>query len=93
MEFSVEPGHVYSCEGRDRTTSTVKWHVTRPGVNSVKVLVSDASSPEKKTLAAMAPTGEAATGDWVTAGVVIDLVDGDTGAPLASYTVDALPCD
>jgi ABC-type Fe3+-hydroxamate transport system substrate-binding protein len=91
--FTVDPADVYACEGRDRTVSVVKWDVKRPGVNSVKVLVSDTTDPEKKTLAAMAPVGEATTGNWVTAGVTIELVDGETGAELASHTVTALPCN
>ena len=93
VQFSVEPGVVHACEGQDRVTSTVRWDVTRPGVNAVKVLVSDATNPEKKTLANMAPKGEAATGDWVTQGVLFELVDADTGALLASYTVTSLPCN
>lgn len=93
VSFTVEPGNVYACEGRDRTTSVVKWNVSRPGVKWIKVLVSAADDPEKKTLAAMAPIGEASTGNWVAAGVKIELVDGDTGAELASHTVTALPCE
>ena len=90
--FSVEPANVYACAGRDRTTSVVKWNVTRPGVKFIKVLVSDAKNPEQKTLASMSPVGEASTGNWVAEGVKFELVDGDTGAELATHTVAALPC-
>jgi len=93
VTFSVEPANVYACEGRDRTTSVVKWDVQRPDVNSVKVLVSDAKNPEKKTLAVMSPKGEAKTGEWVIDGLVVELVNGESGAPLAKHTVAALPCN
>ena len=93
VTFSVEPANVYACEGRDRTTSVVKWDVQRPDVNSVKVLVSDAKNPEKKTLAVMSPKGEAKTGEWVIDGLVVELVNGDSGAQLAKHTVAALPCN
>ena len=93
VTFSVDPANVYACEGRDRTTSVVKWDVQRPDVNSVKVLVSDATNPEKKTLAVMSPKGEAKTGEWVIAGLLVELVDGETGKQLATHTVQALPCN
>ncbi|HPM56068.1 MAG TPA: hypothetical protein PK227_02860 [Thermomonas sp.] len=93
VTFSVEPANVYACEGRDRTTSVVKWDVQRPDVNSVKVLVSDATNPEKKTLAVMSPKGEAKTGEWVIAGLVVELVNAESGAQLAKHTVAALPCN
>lgn len=93
VTFSVEPANVFACEGRDRTTSVVKWDVQRPDVNSVKVLVSDSTNPEKKTLAVMSPKGEAKTGEWVIAGLLVELVDGETGKQLATHTVTALPCN
>lgn len=93
VTFSVEPANVYACEGRDRTTSLIKWNVQRPEVKSIKVLISDATNPEKKTLAAMAPVGEAKTGAWVVAGLQVELVDADSGKQLASHTVSALPCN
>lgn len=93
VAFSVDPANVYACEGRDRTTSVVKWDVQRPDVTSVKVLVSDATNPEKKTLAVMSPKGEAKTGEWVVAGLVIELVNAESGAQLAKHTVSALPCN
>lgn len=93
VTFSVEPANVFACEGRDRTTSIVKWDVKRPDVNWVKVLVSDITDPSKKTLAAMAPIGEATTGNWIAAGVTVELVNGETGAQLARHTVSALPCN
>lgn len=93
VKFSVEPANVYACEGRDRTTSLIKWDVQRPEVKSIKVLISDATNPEKKTLAAMAPLGEAKTGAWVIAGLQVELVDADSGKQLAIHTVKALPCN
>lgn len=92
VTFSVEPANVYNCEGRDRTISMVRWNVTRPGVNQIKVLVMGPGETEKKTLALMSPVGEAATGNWVAKGVRFELVDATTGDELASHVVDALPC-
>lgn len=92
VTFSVEPANVYNCEGRDRTTSMVRWNVTRPGVTQVKVLVMGPDDTEKKTLALMSPVGEAATGDWVAKGVRFELIDATTGDELASHVVDSLPC-
>ena len=93
VAFSVEPGSVYNCEGRDRTISTVKWNVTRPGVNEIKVQVMGPGDTQKKTLAVMRPVGEAATGNWVAKGVKFDLVNSETGEQLATYTVNSLPCN
>lgn len=93
VTFSVEPGSVYNCEGRDRTISTVRWNVTRPGVNEIKVLVMGPGDTEKKTLAVMRPIGEAETGNWVAKDVRFELVDSATGAELANYTVNSLPCE
>ena len=93
VSFSVEPGTVYNCEGRDRTTSTVKWNVTRPGVNEIKVQVMGPGDTEKKTLAVMRPVGEAPTGPWVAKDVKFDLVNSETGEELATYTVNSLPCE
>lgn len=93
VNFTVDPASVYNCEGRDRTTSMIRWNVTRPGVKQVKVLVIGPGDTQKKTLALMNPVGEAATGNWVAKGVRIELVDAETGAELASHVVDALPCE
>lgn len=93
VTFSVDPASVYNCEGRDRTISTVKWNVTRPGVNEIKVQVMGPGDTEKKTLAVMSPVGEAKTGNWVAKGVKFDLVDSATGEELATYTVNSLPCE
>ena len=93
VSFSVEPGVVYNCEGRDRTTSLVKWDVTRPGINEIKVQVIGPGDPEKKTLAVMSPKGEAPTGNWVAKGVIFTLVNSENGDELAKYTVTSLPCE
>ena len=92
VTFTVEPGVVYSCKGRDRTTSIVKWKVTRAGVSSIKVSVMGPDSPEKKLFAQLGPTGEATTGNWVTKGVKFQLVNANTGEELASYIISELPC-
>ena len=87
VTFSVEPGSVHACPGQDRATSTVTWDVQRPEVKQVKVLISDATTPGKKTLAMMAPQGEAKTGNWVVAGMTIELVNAEDGAMQARHTV------
>lgn len=91
--FSLDPANVYACKGRDRTETLVKWDVQRPEVKFVKVLVSDKTNTEKKTLAVMSPKGEAKTGPWAIDGLKVELVDGDTGKLLAEQTVTALPCN
>lgn len=93
-DFTVDPGQVFACEGRGRTTSTVKWAVKDPAVATVKILVSEKGSNERKTFAAGANVGEAVTGDWVVAGGRFFLVDGDGDRVLAQYEVPAaLPCN
>ena len=93
VSFSLDPANVYACKGRDRTETVVKWDVQRPEVKFVKVLVSDRTNTEKKTLAVMSPKGEAKTGPWAIDGLKVELVDGDTGKLLAEQTVTALPCN
>lgn len=91
--LSVEPGHVFACEGRDRTISTVKWEVTDPSVvGMVQVAVDSATDPERKSFAVGGATGEAVTGNWVGAGVRFHLVEMDTGRELATHVVTSSPC-
>ena len=91
-DFTVTPGHVFACEGRDHVTSTLKWLVKDPTVVTVKVLVGDRGTTERKTFAASASSGEAVTGNWVGDGTHFYLVDGATGKELASYEVPSHPC-
>lgn len=91
-DFTVEPGVVYACDGRDRVVSTVKWQVKDPSVTTVKVQVDTAEEPERKTFTAGGATGEAVTGEWVGKGVRFHLVDAATDKQLASYEVTSLPC-
>ena len=91
-DFTVTPGHVFACEGRDHVTSTVKWLAKDPAVVTIKVLVGDRGSSERKTFAASANLGEAVTGNWVGDGTHFYLVDGTTGKELASYEVRSYPC-
>lgn len=92
-DFTVDPGQVFNCEGRDRATSKVAWSVKDPAVVTVKILVADKGSDEKKTFAAGANVGEAMTGNWVAAGAHFFLVDGANEKVLASYEVPSLPCN
>lgn len=93
-DFTVEPGQVFACDGRDRVTSTVKWAVKDPAVTTVKILVGEQGGTERKNFAAGANMGEAVTGDWVVAGARFFLVDGKDDRALAEYQVPpALPCN
>ena len=91
-DFTVEPGQVFACDGRDRVISTVKWQVKDPSVATVKVEVDSAQESKRQTFAAGGNAGEARTGDWVVAGVRFHLIDGATDKELASYEVTSLPC-
>lgn len=91
-DFTVEPGEVFACDGRDRVISTVKWQVKDPSVATVKVEVDSAQGSERQTFAAGGNVGEARTGEWVVAGVRFHLIDGATNKELASYEVTSLPC-
>lgn len=92
-DFTVDPGQVFNCEGRDRATSNVKWSVKDPAIATVKILVSEKGSTETKTFAAGGNIGEAMTGNWVSAGVKFTLVDGKDEKVLASYEVPMLACN
>lgn len=92
-DFTVDPGQVFSCDGKDRTTSKVKWSVKDASVVTVKVLVGDKGASERKIFTAGGNVGEEATGNWVVAGTHFSLVDGKTGRVLAAYDVPGLPCN
>ncbi len=93
-EFTIDPGQVFACDGRDRATSKIKWAVKDPAVTTVKILVSDKGSAERQTFAAGANAGEAVTGNWVVAGGTFFLMDGGSDRVLAQYEVPAaLPCN
>lgn len=89
----VEPGFVTTCKDGDRTTSSVRWQVTKPGVSTVRIEVNGPDDAARKTFAMGGATGEAQTGNWVGAGVRFHLVDTASGAELASYTVGLKPCE
>lgn len=91
-DFTVEPGVVYACDGRDLVVATVKWQVKDPAVATVKVEMDTAADPRRKTFAAGGATGEARTDKWVVAGVRFHLLDGATGKELATHEVTSLPC-
>ena len=92
-DFSVEPGVVYACEGRDRTVALVKWHVKDPAVTRVKVEIDSATDPSRQTFTVGATSGEARTEEWVGAGVRFHLSDFTSGKELATYEVTSLPCE
>lgn len=93
VDFTVEPGVVYACDGRDRVVATVNWQVKDPAVTTVKVEVDTADDPMRKTFTAGGAVGEAVTEKWVGAGTRFYLVDAAGGKELASYEVTSLPCE
>ena len=90
-DFTVDPGVVYSCDGRDRTESTVTWKVKDPSV-TVRIEGDSTSDPMRKTFTIGGASGEARTENWVGAGTRFHLVDGASGKELAGYEVTSLPC-
>jgi hypothetical protein len=90
--LSVVPGEVHACAGRDHVVSKIHWQVSRPGVASVQVYVSSLSAG-RKLFAEGAATGDAQTGDWMSARAVVELVDPRTNTVLASHTMGVLPCE
>lgn len=91
-DFSVTPGTVQMCDGRDRVVSTVTWRVKDPTVATVRIEVDSEEAPERKTFATGGNVGEAQTGEWVVAGVRFHLVDAATGKELASHVVAGEAC-
>lgn len=91
-KFTVEPGHVYACDGRDRVTSVVRWTVNDPTVTTVKIQVGEKGKAETQVFAAGGNTGETKTDNWVVDGTHFHLTDGASGRELATYTVDSRPC-
>lgn len=66
--FTVVPGEVHMCDGRDRVVSEVSWQVADPAVTTVKVEVDTTTDPARKTFTAGGATGSEKTGDWVVQG-------------------------
>lgn len=90
--LQVAPGHVFACDGRDRTVSTITWSSTDPAVQGVTIKVQSQDDAEAKVFTQGGAKGSAETGDWVVAGVRIFMIDSDSGAELASTEISALPC-
>lgn len=90
--FSVVPGHVYACPGKDRTISKVSWKVKDPTVTTVDVLINSSNDESMKLFAQGGATGDAVTGNWVGAGVKFHLVDVRTKKVLATHEVMMMPC-
>lgn len=93
VTFTVVPGQVHMCDGRDRVVSEVSWQVTDPAVTTVRVEIDTATDPARKTFTAGGATGSEKTGDWVVQGVRFHLMDAATGKQLASHQVAGLPCN
>lgn len=90
--LTVEPGNVTTCKDGDRVTSVVKWQVSRPGVETVRIEVDSEAEPTRKTFTMGGATGEATTGDWVGAGVTFRLIEGESNKELAKHVVGVKPC-
>lgn len=91
--FTVTPGEVHMCDGRDRVVSEVSWRVTDPAVSTVKVEIDTETDPARKVFTSGGATGSEKTGDWVVKGVRFHLMDGVSGKELASHQVAGLPCN
>lgn len=91
--LGMKPGHVFACDGRDRAVASITWRSTDPKVQKVAIKVQAPNDAEAKVFTVGGNEGVAETGNWVTAGVRIYMVDDATGAELASHTVTALPCN
>ncbi len=89
----IKPGHVFACDGRDRAVSTITWSSTDPKVQKVAIKVQAADGTEAKLFTIGGNQGVAETGNWVTAGVRVLMVDHATGTELASHTVTSSPCN
>ena len=89
----IKPGYVFACDGRDRTVSTISWRSTDPAVSRVAIKVQAAEGGESKVFTIGGSEGSAETGNWMTPGVRVTMVDEPTGKELASYTVTAYPCN
>lgn len=89
----IKPGHVFACDGRDRAVSTISWRSTDPAVSRVAIKVQAAEGGESKVFTIGGSEGSAETGNWMTPGVRVAMVDEPTGKELASHTVTAFPCN
>jgi hypothetical protein len=91
--FEIEPGVVFSCEGRDRVTSEARWKIDDPAVSTVELQVNTPEDTERKTFATEPGTGVAHTRDWVVGGMSFYLVEQSTGKDLARYVIASHPCE
>lgn len=91
--LAMKPGHVFACDGRDRAVSTITWRSTDPKVQKVAIKVQAPDGTEAKLFTIGGNEGVAETGNWVTAGVRVLMVDHATGTELASHTVTSSPCN
>ena len=91
--LGMKPGHVFACEGRDRAVSTIIWRTTDPTVTRIAIKVQAPGDAEAKVFTIGGAEGTSETGNWVTAGVRVSMVDDATSTELASHTVTALPCN
>lgn len=89
----VKPGYVFACDGRDRAVSTVSWRTTDPAVSRVAIKVQAPEGGESKVFTIGGSEGSAETGNWITPGVRVVMVDEPTGKELASHTITAFPCN
>ena len=89
----VKPGHVFACDGRDRAVSTVSWRSTDPAVSRVAIKVQAPEGGDSKVFTIGGSEGSAETGNWITPGVRVVMVDEPTGKELASHTITAFPCN
>lgn len=78
------------CTGAKRQQVTVSWDVRDLGAKSVTVHIGE--SEEAKVFFRGGASGEKQTGNWVSPGMVFEVRDGASGAPLAKAQVQGRDC-
>ncbi len=90
--LNVDPGKVTGCDQDSWATSTVSWQVKNNAAAHVKVVVADPGSETANLFTEGGAEGNAKTEKWVQSGTRFTLLNADTGANLASYTVQGPDC-
>lgn len=92
VTFNVIPDSVAACGGKAKPIKAlVKWDTTQAGVKFVDILVG--KDHAKQTVFARGKaTGEKATGEWITPGTVVSLVDSSSQKQIGEVRVSQSEC-
>lgn len=90
--LNVAPGSVSGCGQDSWVTSRVSWRVYDHAVAHVQLVVADPGADTSNLFAKGGVEGNAMTEKWVRSGTRFVLSNADTGAELASYTVEGPGC-